>query len=199
MNNIGDRYFATNRTAKILRYLSIILVVVGLAILFFAYGFGMLGIPIVILGGILYFACTSMTVSDKEYDRHMDDMLKTLNNDDIDSTYIKKWEFSAYGIGAKCKRGSDAKHRTDHYTLTRVFVSKTTITIFRYDINVSGNIERHEFESNIKDTKIKCITKEHLSTSFCYLEITSKLQDVFNFPVPYNNYDVEELLNSLTD
>ncbi len=198
MKNIGNLYFANNRTVIIVRYISIFILGLGVGSASFADGWGIIGLLVLSLGAILFFACTSKIVSDKEYDGHLSAILKTVDTYDGEFEYLNKWEFFAFGTGSKCRKGSDGKYRTDSYSFTRILASKTAFRIARHTVNYTGETQSDVFVAEISDVTVKQISKKNDLTELCYIEVASAKQGAFEFPVPVNNYDVEEMLRYLT-
>lgn len=158
----------------------------------------MMALPVAALGGITFFVCSSKIVGDKEYDGHLSGILKTVDTYDGEFEYLNKWEFFAFGSGSKCRKGSDGKYRTDSYSFTRVLANKTTFRIARHTVKYNGETKSDVFVAEISDATMKLTSKNNGLTELYYMEVTSLEQGTFEFPVPANNYDVEEMLRYLT-
>ncbi len=197
MKDIGDLYFAEKSAVVIIRYIALALFVVGVYALFFVRGWGMIGTVVAVLSAVIFFACSSKIVSDTEYDKQLSDILKTVDTYDGEFEYLNKWEFFAFGSGSKCRKGSDGKYRTDSYSFTRVLANKTTFRIARHIVNYNGETKSDVFVAEISDATMKLTSKNNGLTELYYIEVTSLEQGTFEFPVPANNYDVEEMLRYL--
>lgn len=201
MKNIGEFYFKETKIVSYFRILSLILIIIGSAILLFGYGFGMIGIPIIIFGIIIFFISSSKIIGDKEYDQYLNEKTKEVTIEDIDFEFIKSWEFSAFSVGNHAKKGKDSIIRTDCFTTTKILMNKTQIKLIQHTISVAEEV-RHcilifkKNEATLNTFTQTCGNNQQFKLN--YVEIIVNGQQAASFPVPPNNYDVEEMIHYLS-
>jgi len=182
-------YFSDNKSLPFLRIISILFICAGIVVMLFGYGFGAVGIPLAVIGTVVFFICQSRSVSDKDYDTYMASLIPALSKDDFSS--LREWNFSAYGAGKHKKRGRDGILRTDCYVSTCIQLAKSSVKVYRCTGYLTGETCSDTVELPLPLTA-KMISRQDIS----YF-VFSENGKPFEFPVPPNNYDVEELLCAL--
>ncbi len=138
------RYFGSNIARK-LYLLGFGMMVVGLAVAYFYWV--VYGMPITVIGLVLFFASSALQISDKDMDTKVAEDVNKYVKEKIDGRTIGKEtldgrDFSVfYGYirengGVRFKSGSDKKLRTSSYYVTAISAKKNDCKVFMtvYDL-----------------------------------------------------------------
>lgn len=192
-----ERYFGKNIARK-LYVIGLALAVIGLIVSYFIWaGYG---VPLMVVGVLLFFVSSSTQVSDKAVDEKIEAVVEEYAKQKIEGRMIGKEKLDSRDFSVftgfiretpevRFKSGSDGKMRTSRYYVTAVSASKENCKVFTtiYDL-ISDEVPRDKMISTKGADKVE-FSKE--PTQFpagnykCELKVTKNGEsETFEFYLP---------------
>ncbi len=129
--------------------LSIIIIVAGFLIWWYAFEIWMIGTPIAIFGAVCLFICLTKKVTDEDYAKSFTEKIKELNSDrDID--YVPDYTFDEYILDDAKYSKTDKNNiiRTEKMIHTDIFFEKNIFAVEYCFVDISEETfekKRYEF------------------------------------------------------
>ncbi|MBO5203208.1 MAG: hypothetical protein J6B72_01175 [Clostridia bacterium] len=188
--DVAQKYFTQKKTSAI-DIISILLMIVGAVIFVFAWGFGYIGIPMIIVGVVLKIFSNSSKIKDSEYDQIVDKLISAHNiNAD------KKIVMTVYDSTiAPVVIGKDKKLRSNRLYVSAFEFQKDTCNIDVYEFNVCDK-SMTQNKYSLSATKAFSITEKNGL-------IGNKKMTYFSFdgvdiPIDVASSDSDKIINSFS-
>lgn len=190
------RYFSKSTALKILRIIALALIAAGILIVCFAYGFGPYGVPVLLLGIVLFFICDAIRIKDGAYDEYMKGLLPAQEEDKSASEPDFSSVFVCYADGtpglSKCSSGVV---RTDCICRTSVKADRKLLVVNCDKAFLQGKTEHLSVSYNLSDITLETEKKDKITYLIIY---SADRTELLRFPVPEQDYEVEQLMQRIS-
>lgn len=184
------RYFGNHTVASVLRGMAILLIAIGVIVVCFAYGYGPLGVPVIVAGIVLFFVCDARIISDKNYDNYIMDLVK---EGELNSSQ-KAFEYSFAGYSGKNASNIKTCHdivRTDRYIKTGINTENGYIKVSLDEVGIDGKRDHQELRLRLGNVYALPLEEKGITYIMLYAAGDEK-EELARFPVQKKDFVAEQ-------
>lgn len=186
------KYFSKSTVQKILRIIAIVLIAAGILIVCFAYGFGPYGVPVILIGIVLFFISDAIKIKDSSYDEYMKELLPAAEEDKSALTPDLSSVFVCYADGTPgLSKYSNGVVRTDCICRTSVKADRKLLVVNCDKAFLQGKTEHLSASFNLSDITLETEKNDKITYLIIY---SANRTELLRFPVPEHDYEVEQLM-----
>ena len=188
--DVSQKYLTQRKNSGI-DIIAILLMVVGAIIFVFAWGFGYMGIPMIIIGVVLKIFSNSSRVEDSEYDQIVDKLISTHNINADKKIVMKVYDTTI----APVVIGKDKKIRSNRLYISAFEFQKDNCYIDMYEFNVCDKSMIHNKYLLSTNKALSIVEKNALigNKKMSYFSF-----DGVNIPIDISSSDSDKIINNFS-